>query len=86
LGTGIYFFAAYKSVSLLLRHYALKTLASSSVHSFPIWPFAFLYVIGSFLLSFALFWSLIRAFVAPGKTGRETQGDQERTAEEEWRV
>lgn len=61
LGVIAYSFAAYQSVGLLEKHLSLKTTAASAITSFQIWPFTLLYVVGSFLLSFALIWTLVRA-------------------------
>jgi TRAP-type C4-dicarboxylate transport system permease small subunit len=60
LGTVIYFFAGYQAVSLLVDHYSLKTMAAASVHSFVIWPFTVVYVVGTFFLALALLWSIVR--------------------------
>jgi TRAP-type C4-dicarboxylate transport system permease small subunit len=62
LGTCIYAFAGYEAVSLLADHYRLKTTAAASVHSFVIWPFTVVYVVGTFFLALSLLWSIVRMF------------------------
>ena len=51
LGTFIYAFAGYEAISLLTDHLQLKTKAAASVHSFVIWPFTVVYVVGTFFLA-----------------------------------
>lgn len=65
LGLTMYTFAGYQAFSLLKKHYTLKTLAASASYSFVIWPFTLLYIVGSFCLSLALLWSVIRMFFLP---------------------
>jgi TRAP-type C4-dicarboxylate transport system permease small subunit len=65
LGLGMYAFAGYQAFSLLDKYITYKTLAASNASSFQIWPFALLYIVGSFFLSIALLWSVIRMFFLP---------------------
>ncbi|MGI5971287.1 MAG: TRAP transporter small permease [Oscillospiraceae bacterium] len=64
-GMAIYAFAAYQAISLFEKHYSLKTTAAASINSFVIWPFTLLYIIGSFMLAFALLWSILREIFMP---------------------
>ena len=61
----MYAFAGYQAFSLLNKHFTYKTLATTSSNSFVIWPFTLLYIIGSFCLSLALLWSVVRMFFLP---------------------
>jgi TRAP-type C4-dicarboxylate transport system permease small subunit len=63
LGACIYGFAGWEALSLLADHYSLKTKAAASVHSFAIWPFTVIYVVGTFFLAVALLWSIVRMAV-----------------------
>ena len=65
LGIAMYAFAGYQAFSLLNKHFTYKTLATTSSNSFVIWPFTLLYIIGSFCLSLALLWSVVRMFFLP---------------------
>lgn len=81
MGAGITAFVGYRGVVQMMKFYSNNIKSSVTGVGFAKWPFALMFCVGFFMLSFSFLWSILRLYLkkpeaaAPGEMKEMEAGD-----------